>query len=75
MLLFNPINKSIIDFWSFHFNPVLDKQRIPPSRRLNEVIWLETASSQVISSKQGQGIISEAIAHFLDQVHIWWRPI
>ena len=33
----------------------------------------QSASSLVISDKIGQGLCSEAIAHFSDQDHIWWR--
>ena len=43
--------------------------------RSYEVIRPKSASSPVISNKQGQGIVSKAIAHFLDQVHNWWSPI
>ena len=52
-------------YWTLHFNQVqANKGLVHP----------EAASSPVISNKQGQLTCLEAIAHFLDQVHIWWGP-
>ena len=60
------------------FQPCVGKQRITynPSfyPRSYEVIRPESASRAVISDKQGQWIFSQAITHFSNLVHNWWRP-
>ena len=65
------------DFWSLHCNPVLARQNIADypfiDQRSYEVHRPELASIPVISDKRVQGTVSEAIVHFSDQVHIWWR--
>ena len=63
----------VLPLWfsaSWHFDPVLGKQRIPDNPSLDprsyEVKRLESGINPVTSNKQGQGIVFATIVRFSD---------